>query len=123
MIFRGRLSAVFSVTVLYCFVMGIVHAHLMPSTTGRLNDPLKEQFFAVAVGNLWCHTVPSETSVTGSRVLTSNHPKIHLFAVPPVREITGLFCGEQFRQYAVYAGVITTHCCKSVLIFPFNYFW
>jgi len=103
--------------------MGMVHAHMMPAQEGRLSDPLKEQFFAVVAGNLWCHTVPSETSVSGSYVVTPGHPRVKMPAVPPAREIIGFFCGEQFRQYAVYSGVITTHCCKSVLIFPFNYFW
>ncbi len=124
MIFRGRLSAVFSVTVLYCFVIGIVHAHLMPSTTSRLNDPLKEHFFAVAAGNLWCHTLPSGFNFSGSyQLISHNKYKSIVPVLPPAEEITGFFNGEQFRQYVVHAGGFAVRCRKSNLIFPFHYFW
>jgi preprotein translocase subunit SecG len=118
-----RILGVTVLTAIYCFAISIVTA---PAIHGQIQNTKKteqEKYFSDATSNLFFHTSGSESfvnSFTSFLTPVFKNTSVDLWAIVNTKE---LLFEAKYSQYTLFSGNFLISYRKSVIIFPFHYFW
>ena len=111
-------------TILYCFVLGLVADSTIEPTIQSNKNTDKEKYFSSFSKNYsFCHTPKSANSVntlTTLSVLTLENPLHQLWII---NKATEQLIETEYSQYTSFSINFLIQHRKKDMIFPFHYFW
>jgi hypothetical protein len=118
-----KILSVIILIAFYSYSIGVMNTSI--KITENYGNPKsdKEFYFSNISTNLFCYTFQKESSVSNFNNLSTSNLK-HLFNNPwlIIKAAKQIFDSE-FFQYTNISVNLLIQFRKTVIIFPFNYFW
>ncbi|MFM6925882.1 MAG: hypothetical protein ACKOU7_10315 [Ferruginibacter sp.] len=120
-----RITGLISITLLYCFAIGLYSGVAYAGNTAFLKQDgsATEKYSNTVSAKSFQHTIQTETSVTvcsHSNPATVKNTYKEFSAVNKAAEQVYV---HTFSQYSFYSRKLLVRLQNTDLIFPFHYFW
>lgn len=110
-------------TAIYCHAMGAVTKALLHIDAQQTSTASQEQFISDLSSKLFYHTTKSESSVSNYNSLPSKIVKTGFSGLWTSLKKPEQLYKSAFTQYATFSTNLLIEHRKTILIFPFHYFW
>ncbi|MBW7847818.1 MAG: hypothetical protein H3C41_07035 [Bacteroidales bacterium] len=119
-----RICSTLALALLYSFAIGLYsHAPLVDNFAYLQSNPDVEQYISLVSTNLFCHTTKTESQISFQAKLPPISPKKPVAEFLTCIKATEHLLLNEFSQYSFFSQNLLVRLQKTILIFPFHYFW
>lgn len=118
-----KIGSVIIVLAYYSYTLGMLRALPVFAVNSDYNKTDQVFYLSTLSDSYFCYTTQKENS----NCSTENVPELNIKLLfisnrEIIKNIKQIFDSE-FNQYSRFSGNLLIHYSKTIIIFPFNYFW
>ena len=118
-----KITAILNISILYCLFISLYNGNAVNYYADFSKNPVTEFCSPVDSSNLFCHTEQSDSSISFCNNFPRTTLKNYFIQFPSCSVGPELLLFSSFLRYNFYSKNLFIQFSKTVLIFPFHYFW
>jgi|OpeIllAssembly_1097287.scaffolds.fasta_scaffold13401_2 hypothetical protein len=118
-----KILSVIVIIAFYSYSLGVINAPFNASVNSDNQKTGNGFYFSTISPNLFCYNFQKESSAAGNNSFPFTNFKLTFNTPGEIIKSTKQLFESEYNQYSRFSGNLLIQLSKTVIIFPFNYFW